>query len=414
MNKPIIFVLFGATGDLAVKKIFPALSVLYKQGVFSTNSNIVAVSRRDWNDSQFISHAGGFDDDFIKSFSYSKVDIEHGTGYTELHKKIEKLKEENPQAQVMIYLSLAPRYQSNVIKSLAKEKILVFGGTKLLMEKPFGTDEKSACELDKQLVSLINENQIYRIDHYLGKDTIMALMDMHEKTAEFSKIMSKEVVKSIRIRFWEEKGIGGRGASYDHVGAFRDVGQNHMLEMLAVLAADVPHESWHDARTHVLKHLSPPAKTCELSERGQYIGYTKEFGVDPDSHTETAFEVTTSLSSGKLAHVPIILQAGKKMSFAEVFIEILFKDIPGIPKKMIFHVQPQQDVITEYPDGKRDVFKIPKTNDAYANIIKAAISGQTREFVGRGEIEALWRYADHVVACWGKVPLKIYSNKKLF
>ena len=412
--KPIIFVLFGATGDLALRKIFPAIETLYDEGIFGAEPNIIAVSRRDWDTSQLLSHAGISEKNFTKIVSYSKVDIEHGIGYADLYKKIEKLKEKNPNSQVMIYLSLAPRHQSNVIESLAREKILSRGDVKLLMEKPFGTDEKSAHELDKLLVSLIDENQIYRIDHYLGKDTIMAIMDMHDKTAEFSKIMSRENVNSIRIRLWEEKGIDGRGASYDHVGAFRDVGQNHMLEMFAVLAADVPHESWHDARTHVLKHLTPPAQTCELSDRGQYENYTKEVGVAIGSQTETAFEVTTSLSAGKLANVPIILQSGKKMPASEVFIEIIFKDIIGIPKRMIFYVQPQQEIITEYIDGKKDIFKIPKTNDAYANIIKAAILGQSREFVGRQEIEALWRYADHVVACWGKVPLRIYNNEKPF
>ncbi|MEK7607370.1 MAG: hypothetical protein AAB484_00355 [Patescibacteria group bacterium] len=413
-QKTIIFVLFGATGDLAVKKIFPALETLYTQGVFSSKSTVIAVSRRDWNDSQFLAHAGSFKSDFAKLISYSRIDIEHGTGYENLYEKIEKLKKKNPNAEVLVYLSLAPRYQSRVIESLAKEKIMIRGGAKLLIEKPFGTDEKSAKALDILLLSSLDESQIYRIDHYLGKDTVMTLMNLHESTENFSLLLSRENISQIHIRLFETKGIEGRGASYDHVGAFRDVGQNHILEMLAVLAADVPKKSWTEARTDVLKHLTPPAKTCELSHRGQYDGYKKEAGVKVDSETETAFKITTSLSYGKLAGVPLILEAGKKMPVSEVFMEIIFKAVYGLPKKMHFNVQPDQEIITLYRDGKRDVFKVPKVNDAYANVIKVALNGSSREFVGSSEIEALWRYADHIVACWNKVPLQIYGEDKPF
>ena len=112
--------------------------------------------------------------------------------------------------------------------------------------------------------------------------------------------------------------------------------------------------------------------------------------------------------------MPLILEAGKKMTVSEVFMEIIFKAVYGLPKKMHFNVQPDQEIITLYRDGKRDVFKVPKVNDAYANVIKVALNGSSREFVGSSEIEALWRYADHIVACWNKVPLQIYGEDKPF
>ncbi len=411
--KSIIFILFGATGDLAVKKIFPALETLYRKSVISPDSRIIGVSRRRWNDAQFISHIGAFKSDSAKLISYSRIDIDHGTGYEELYDEIENLKRKNVKAEIIIYLSLAPRYQAKTIEALVREKILA-KGVKLLIEKPFGTDEKSAKALDELLLLSLDESQIHRIDHYLVKDTVRALMDLHESTKNFSLMLSRENISQIRIRLFETKGIEGRGASYDHVGAFRDVGQNHMLTMLAVLAADVPKKSWTEARTDVLKHLSPPAKTCELSHRGQYDGYRREVGVKADSLTETAFKITTSLSHGKLAGVPLILEAGKKMPVAEVFMEIIFKKVHGLPKKMQFNVQPKQEIITLYPDGTKDVFPVSIVNDAYANVIKSAIDGSSREFVGSREIEALWRYADHIVACWDKVPLQIYSENKPF
>ncbi|MEK7596751.1 MAG: hypothetical protein AAB450_01415, partial [Patescibacteria group bacterium] len=352
-----------------------------------------------------------------------------GTGYGLLHGGIESLKRKNPKTEVIVYLSLSPRYQTKVTEALAREKIIARGGGKLLIEKPFGTDEKSAKNLDKLISSFLNENQIYRVDHYLGKDTVIAVMNLHESTENFSLLLSGKNISSIRVRLFETKGVEERGASYDHVGAFRDVGQNHMLTMFAALAADMPGSSWQTARADVLKRLAPPAKTCELSRRGQYKGYRREIGVKPDSEIETAFEITTGLTSGKLAGVPLILEAGKKMPMAEVFMEIKFKKTAGLPKKMLFNVQPNREVLIEYAGdssrgnsesnggdnvGRRDVFEIPGTGDAYANVIEAAISGRSDEFVGRQEIEALWKYSDHVVACWDKVPLQIYGENKPF
>ncbi len=413
---PVIFVLFGATGDLAVKKIFPALETLHRNGVIDANSRIVAVSRREWNDAQFLSHAGvsGGKGGLAKLILYSRVDIDQGAGYGELFERVENLKKENAQAKVVVYLSLAPRYQVKVIESLVREKMLVRGGAKLLIEKPFGTDEESAKNLDKLLLSFLDERQIYRIDHYLGKDTVMALMRLHESTESFSLILSRENISQIRIRLFETAGVVGRGASYDHVGAFRDVGQNHMLTMLAALAAPVPKKSWQAARAEVLRRLSPPAKTCDLSRRGQYDGYKNEIGVRADSQTETAFEITTSLTGGKLSGVPLVLESGKKMPSAEVLMEIKFKKTGGLPEKILFKVQPEREIVIEYGGGKRDVFDIPGTNDAYANIIEAAILGRLHEFVGREEIEALWKYTDRVVACWGKVPLETYGHARPF
>ncbi|HEU5114528.1 MAG TPA: hypothetical protein VFT82_02050, partial [Candidatus Paceibacterota bacterium] len=280
------------------------------------------------------------------------------------------------------------------------------------------TNEKTACELNSLLASLLDEDQIFRVDHYLGKNTIRALMRIHENAEDFSLLLSKESVASIRIGLFEEKGIDGRGATYDQVGAFRDVGQNHMLEMLAVLAAELPlgatGAEWQSARAEILKRLEPPAKTCENSRRGQYEGYESEKGVKPDSETETAFEVVTSFRSGKLKGVPLSLEAGKKMGVSTVFIEVLFKEMSGLPKKMMFTVQPEQEILIENRDGSVDAYDVPSSEDAYENVISGAVAGSEAGFVGAEEIKALWSYTDHVVGCWGKVPLEEYGSKKPF
>lgn len=433
-NRPVIFVLFGATGDLAVKKIFPALAALAAEGKLGSAHQVVAVSRREWTDVDF--HAflaeksdAKLDPDFLSCVSYVRADVERCIGFDDLAAAVKKLQAAMPDAEVLYYASLAPVHQRGMIESLKKAKLLERSGPhsgakdlpKLLLEKPFGTDLKSARALDKLLLSFLREDQIYRVDHYLGKDTVRAIMDLRENTPHFLDVVSRENVASIRVRIFEQKGIDGRGASYDSVGAFRDVGQNHILEMLAVLIAELPKArnanralavNWNAARAKALARLAPPAKTCALSRRGQYEGYLSEANVEPDSETETAFEVITNLSSGKLKGVPILLEAGKKMPRSEAFVEIAFKEVSDLPVRMTFRVQQDQDILIENRDGSVDAFEIPKTRDAYGNVILAALEGSLRGFAGADEIEALWSYADRIVACWSKVPLEVYGPTK--
>src|SRR5581483_7739410 len=283
-NKKIIFVLFGATGDLALKKIFPALRCLFQEKAFDDDSQIIAVSRREWNDDDFRDFLKKEDSvgdaDFLGRISYSKVDIETGEGYEDLKSSIESIKSSAPGSEVLVYLSLAPQNHPKALSSLKETGILAKGRGRVLIEKPFGIDKKTACELDKLISSFLDESQVCRVDHYLGKDTVQAIMNLQESTADFANLLDKSSVESIRVKLFEEKGIDGRGETYDRVGAFRDVGQNHMLEMLAAVVAE-PHETddWQSARAKALKALVPPAKTCEFSRRGQYEGYRQEKGV---------------------------------------------------------------------------------------------------------------------------------------
>jgi glucose-6-phosphate 1-dehydrogenase len=326
------------------------------------------------------------------------------------------------EGSVTVYLSLAPQHHKAVIENLMEERILTQGEGKILIEKPFGVDDASARDLNELLSEFLYEEQIYRIDHYLGKDTLRTVMDIHERTPAFDRLLTAEHVSSIRVNMFEDIGIFGRGASYDKVGAFRDVGQNHVLEMLAVLVADVPEQTsdtarghmWQLARTAVLGRLEAPAGTCELLRRGQYDGYLSEVGVAPGSQTETAFEVMTSFSSGKLAGVPVSLRGGKKMPSSEVYIEVLFKDSPELPQSVVVRVQPTQEIVTTERDGSSEVFVVPKVGDAYANVLADAFAGRVRDFVGAEEIQCLWRYADRVVQCWDKVPLETYGDGRPF
>jgi len=424
-QEPIIFILLGATGDLAVKKILPALAALFRDEKIHPLSRIIAVGRRDWKDADFISFLGHEEGKvigaFLQAISYVKVDIDRGDGYEGLVAHIHALQARIGASKVFTYLSLAPQLHEKAVSVLRDAGILLRGKNRVMIEKPFGTDEKTAKSLDRLLLSFLDESQIYRVDHYLGKDTVQAMMDIHESTPSFDELVSSASVESICVRLFETIGIEGRGATYEQVGAFRDVGQNHMLVMLSAIAAELPQGAreadefmWQKARADVIERLAPPAKTCELSRRAQYEGYKSEKNVSPDSEVETAFEVVTSLRSGKLKGVPLILEAGKKMSRTEAFVEIKFKDISGLPEIMKFSVQPEREISIRNRDGSTDTFETGKSRDAYENVLIAALADSRHSFVGSEEIEALWRYADHIVACWNKVPLETYSDTKPF
>ena len=417
-KKSPLFVVFGATGDLAQKKIFPALSALYGDGSLSSGTKVIGVSRREWDKDSFrtfLSTESSVSSGFLNITEYTRVDFEAGVGYTELAANIAK---HSSHHEVLIYLSLAPRNFPVVIRALRKSKILKRGKVKLLLEKPFGIDEASACTLNKLLNSFLLPSQIYRIDHYLGKSAVQALMRVHESSPSLRNIISKNTVESVTVSLFESKGIDGRGASYDSVGAFRDVGQNHILEVLASLLAEYPRRAsasaWQDARAKVLENLLPPKDTCELARRGQYEGYEREKGVVAGSTTETAFEVITSFSRGELAGIPIILRAGKMMGITSASVSILFKDTSGLPREILFSIQPVAQVIIRSRDGDEEVIEIPDTRDAYENILLDAIHGETRHFVGAKEIQSAWRYADRVVGCWDKVPLEKYGPSHPF
>jgi glucose-6-phosphate 1-dehydrogenase len=418
IQKLSLIIVFGATGHLAQKKIFPALSHLYDDGSLAEDSRVIGVSRREWaRDSlhEFLKAASDVSLSFLDIAHYALVDFEKGVGYEALAREIAHFSKTH---EILIYLSLAPQYFAPVIKALRKSSILRRGKTKLLLEKPFGTDEKTACALNRLLTSFLSTSQVYRIDHYLGKSTVQAMMRVHESSPSLRSIISARTVESVSVTLLEARGIDGRGASYDGVGAFRDVGQNHMLEVLASLLAEYPRHasasSWHDARAKVLENLLPPKDTCELARRGQYEGYGREQGVKSDSLTETAFEVITGFSRGELAGIPVIFQAGKMMGESRASIRIVFKEIRGLPQEIEFSIQPEAKVVIRDRDGRLESIEFSSSRDAYQNVLLDALRGESRHFVGAREIQAAWRYADRVVACWGKVPLERYSESKPF
>lgn len=411
-------VIFGATGDLAVKKLFPALSSLMSDDLLPKGARIIAVSRRDWGTSEFrafLRESGSdISDRLIEHIEYADVDFDVRRGYD----RLKKVLDETANSQLLIYLSLAPRWFTPVIEDLRDADILKRGQVKLLLEKPFGTDTASAEALNSALLSFLDPAQIYRVDHYLGKETVQAIMDEHERSPKLRQILSNQTIERIAVELSEAKGIEGR-ASYDSVGAFRDVGQNHLLEVLAVLVAEYPRQeasagAWQDARAKVLESLALPSATDSAARRGQYMEYPAERGVTEGSDTETAFELRTYFEEGELSDVPVTLRAGKLLPQNYAGISIFFRPTGNLPAEMRFEIQPVARMVMRQRDGSLASIPLPPGRDAYHNVIEDAIKGEARRFVGTKEVLAAWRYADAVLPILLAAPLEAYSIDRPF
>jgi glucose-6-phosphate 1-dehydrogenase len=409
-------VLFGATGNLAAQKLFPALSSLMLEGFLDAGARIIAVSRRPWTDEDFrayLREASAVSDEFATAVTHVFVDFEHDRGYEELAKALSP----SDPANTLFYLALAPSFFANVTRALIGEGLLARGGAKLLLEKPFGTDGRSARALSDLLLRGLQAEQVYPVDHYLGKTTLQALMRIHEADASLRERISKKTIERVVAGIHEEKGIAGRGASYDGVGALRDVGQNHLLEMLAVLLAEYPRDtdsptSWQDARALVLEQLRPPADGAV--RRGRYEGYRSEAGVAPDSTTETAFEAQAAFGAGELAGVPVVLSAGKMLPQSCAFVTLEFKRDADEAREMRFEIQPEARIIECARDGTERIVALPTERDAYANVLLDALRGERRRFPGMREILAAWRFTDALAARMENAPLETYSKDAPF
>ena len=413
-----VFVILGATGDLSTGKIIPALFELRKKmahfGARSPSEahkrqdvpfSVVAVSRRPWSDDDFRDFLGRdkYDNDFLQSVHYKTVFFDTCVGSSELKDFLREIG--GKKTKYIFYVSMAPTLYDTALRCMKKNKLLSVGDSKILVEKPFGLDLKSSKKLNALALSFLEHKQIYRVDHYLGKEALRALTEVQEKSDTLSRIISNKTVASIRVKIFEDFGVKDRGASYDSVGAFRDVGQNHILQMLAAIAIKPPRAkyfrenslrsnipenislapaSWHSARAKVVEAL-------EISKikirRGQYFGYTKEKNVAKDSKTETFFSLQTYFKSGKLAGVPVVLESGKKMSTREASITVEFKN--------------------------GETFDILVEGEAYEHILEAAVADKRELFVGSREIFAAWKFVDVVAKKFSKIPLEIYKPGKI-
>jgi glucose-6-phosphate 1-dehydrogenase len=395
-------VIFGATGDLATKKLFPALFNLFKTSRL-LDTKVIAFSRRNWNDFEFrtfIADKINGDDkstkeEFLSIINYQRGTFDDTTAYVQLSQKLKG------SQRAFLFLAIQPEYYETAIKNFCNVDLNSLNNS-LLIEKPFGTDEKSAQKLDLFIKDYFEQDQVFLIDHYLHKKSIFNLQTV-KGSAEFNKKFSDQAIEKVEISLLEKICVKDRGEFYDSTGALRDVGQNHLLEILAMLAIPQSSKSLSDERLKILENIKLADKSKVI--RGQYLGYRDVEGVRKDSITETFFKFECQINLPSWEKTKFILQAGKNTGIDKKEINIAFRN--GDILK--FDLNGENKICLNGKELKVDV-DYPFT-DAYEKVFFDAMKNERTFFVDSSEILASWRFIDPIIKDWqnNKEELKFYS-----
>jgi len=455
---PTTLVIFGATGDLAHRKLLPALYNLAHEGALPERFELIAVARREKEHEEFRQLAK----DSIERFSRTKPDpavldgllrdmryvpgtFDDDGVYAEVGKVLREFDERSGHTMNRVfYLSTAPQFFPVIPAKLGAAHLnrVKDAETRLVVEKPYGYDLASARKLNAQLLDVFEEPQIFRIDHYLGKETVQNMMALRFANALFEPVWNRNFIDNVQITAAEDIGIEGRAGYYDHAGALRDLVQNHMLQLLALLTMEPPSsfdaDKVRDEKLKVLEAIVPPRveDVREMAVRGQYgagmaggrevPGYLEEEGVDPRSRTETYAALRLQISNWRWAGVPFYLRTGKRLARKVTEIAVTLKPVPHLAFQSTGSVGVKQNevILTVQPDEGVSVSlgaKIPgprmrirpvhmdfhygtafmsESPEAYERLILDAMRGEATLFTRNDEIEALWGIVDPILAAW--------------
>lgn len=454
---PAVLVIFGVTGDLAQRKLLPALLHLYQRKALPRQFSVIGFSRRDWDDERFrkevraalmknMHNARGVDE-FLKMFHFQPGLFHEKSSYKNLVKHIQRIDDRwKICTNTLFHLAVSPEYYPLILKNLARHSLTIKCGPKegwsrILVEKPFGNDSETAQKLDSLLGAIFRERQIFRVDHYLGKETIQNILTFRFSNSLFEPIWNNIYIRQIDIKLLEKGDISGRGEYYDAVGALRDVGQNHILQMLSLIAMDNPQELNGERirrnRAGVIKSLKIFTKK-ELRKsvvRGQYVGYAREDEVKRNSKTETYFKIKAYLKTKRWRGVPFYLESGKCLNKAKTEIVVHFKSVepcfcpPGHEKhhhenSLAFQIQPTEGIKIRFWSKKpglmnevepRELSFFYQKNSrfhlsGYEKLLYDAIVGDQTLFSSTEEVMAAWRFITPIVKNWTNLPLYKYAR----
>ncbi len=411
-HTPVSIVIFGVTGDLARGKIIPAIFDLYRHGDIGEDFSVIGYGRKVLCAEEFSSLINDaialkYPDKNPKSLRQARRFIDKCTyvqGELAEKKGYDLLKEATKgSGRNIFFLSVHPELHSTIISQLGKEKLLN-KESQIMIEKPFGHDAVSAASLDALLRRYIQENQIYRVDHYLGKSALIDVIERRRNDPDFERALG--YIKEIKVSLWETKTVARRGAFYDIVGALKDVGQNHLLQMLAVILSSKSVLS-PDA-TKVQKARAGAISSLRIKTpvmRGQYVKYHDEPGVNPYSETETFFSINASTVLARHRKANIYLSAGKALSESRADIYIKFskpvKLKEGVIKEMIFTINT--------PLGLSN--SAGRNREAYEMIFLAVLKKDQKLFCSLDEAIAGWKFDERVRGFWKQheTPLQRYE-----
>jgi glucose-6-phosphate 1-dehydrogenase len=459
---PTTLVIFGATGDLARRKLLPALYNLAHEGALPERFNLVGVSRKEKERDDYRAEC----EQAIRSFSRRTPDEDVLAGllahvkyvpgtfddenvYRELAFVLDRFDERAGEPlNRAFYLSTAPEFFPVIIEALGAQGLDRRAGAEVraIIEKPFGTSLAEAAELNRRVLDVFDESQVFRIDHYLGKETVQNMLAFRFANGLFEPLWNRNYIDSVQLTAAEDIGIGSRAGYYDHAGALRDLIQNHMLQLLCHVAMEPPvnftAEEVRNEKVKVLQAIHAPteADISELAVRAQYAaghaggedvpGYLDEEGVREGSATETFAGLRLEVDNWRWAGVPFYLRAGKRLARKITEIAITLKPVPHLafdqagslgirPNQLILTLQPNEGVTLQLGakiPGTRMIIRpvnmeflygtafLSQSPEAYERLIMDAMRGDPTLFTRNDEVEAQWEICDPVVKAWEATP----------
>ncbi|MBV9709625.1 MAG: glucose-6-phosphate dehydrogenase [Ktedonobacteraceae bacterium] len=468
---PCNIVIFGATGDLTQRKILPTLAHLIHDHPLPESFCIVAYARRPLNDEQWRAMAMESinkylpDDDKLdaaaqKSLAqrlfYCQGDLDDREGYDKLSNLLDKLDEERgTSGNRIFYLATPPDLDPEIIYHLGGSGLSHSrssnvneddGWTRIITEKPFGHDLASAQKLNRDLGRVFRENQVFRIDHYMGKETVQNILAFRFANGIFEPLWNQRYIDHVQIIVGESLGIGTRAEFYETSGAIRDIVQNHIMQVLCLTAMEPPvafdAEAIRDEKVKVLRAIPPyaPVHVAERVVRGQYTageingeqapGYKQEKGVAPNSTTETYVAMKLFIENWRWEDVPFYIRTGKRLPTRSTEVTIQFKRVPHqmykpaetkglVPNRLTMRIQPDEGISlkigAKIPGAAQQLESVDmgftyagafgiQSPDAYERLIADCMLGDSTLFIRRDEIEASWRIIDSITSEWAKMP----------
>jgi glucose-6-phosphate 1-dehydrogenase len=455
---PTTLIIFGATGDLAQRKLLPAVYNLAHEGALPERFNLIGIARTDQPDDDYRDFAR----EAIKKYSRRQPDetvlssllermryvpgsFDDPAAYEGIESIANELDEEADVAfNRIFYLATAPGFFETIAEALGQRGLDRRGGAevRLVVEKPFGHDLASAQQLNRALLSVFEERQVYRIDHYLGKETVQNMLVLRFGNGIFEPLWNRSYIDNVQITAAEDIGIGTRAEYYDRSGALRDIVQNHLLQLLTILSMEPPvsfsADEVRNEKVKVLHAIRPPTleEVPARVVRAQYDGgvaegkdvpgYLEEQGVAPGSSTETYVALRLGIDNWRWAGVPIYMRAGKRLSRRVTEIAVTLKPVPHLafqesgslgvqPNQLILNVQPNEGVslslVAKIPGARMRVRPVnmefaygtsfmSQSPEAYERLILDTMRGDATLFARDDEVEAAWGIVDPILEAW--------------
>jgi len=468
--EPCAVVIFGATGDLTQRKLLPTLAHLAHDHPLPEGFSVVAFARRPMTDEQWRTMALESinkympEDDkldsaaqraFAKKMFYCQSDFNDREGYRKLADLLEKLDDERgTRGNRIYYLATPPTTDSEIIHQLggaglarpARSNDHDESWIRIVIEKPFGRDLASAQKLNRELARVFRENQTYRIDHYMGKETVQNLLAFRFANGIFEPLWNQKYIDHVQIVVAEGIGIGTRAEYYEESGAIRDMVQNHIMQVLCLTAMEAPvafdPDAIRDEKVKVMRAipLLSPEEVAQRTVRGQYTagvvdgqqvpGYKEEKGVAPNSTTETYVALKLFIENWRWAEVPFYIRTGKRLPARSTEVTIQFKRVPHqlykptetkglVPNRLTIRIQPDEGISLKFaakvPGAARHLNDVDmnfsyanafgiESPEAYERLLADCMIGDSTLFIRRDEVETSWRIVDSITNAWKNIP----------